>query len=179
MMTVRKKRLQVGFYDFKFVIYSLWNLIIFFTSERQGIIMDFGEKLYSLRTQAKISQLQLAEILGVSRQTVSKWETGNMLPEIDKLIKISDQFHVSTDYLLRKTKPKDASVNLDRLVLKFLGSAQDMDAISKELVEVMRDGVIDEEEGKAIDNIIAALDEIVAVIEEIKRSICYGNKEAE
>lgn len=141
--------------------------------------MTFGEKLYSLRTQAKISQIQLAEILGVSRQTVSKWETGSMLPEIDKLIRISDQFHVSTDYLLRDSKPEKVSANLDRLVLKFLGSAQDMDVISKELVEVMRDGVIDEGEGEQINEIIATLDAIEVVIEEIKRSLCYGNAKAE
>lgn len=141
--------------------------------------MTFGEKLYSLRTQAKISQIQLAEILGVSRQTVSKWETGSMLPEIDKLIRISDQFHVSTDYLLRESKPEKVSANLDRLVLKFLGSAQDMDVISKELVEVMRDGVIDEGEGEQINEIIATLDAIEVVIEEIKRSLCYGNTKAE
>lgn len=141
--------------------------------------MTFGEKLYALRTQAKISQIQLAEILGVSRQTVSKWETGSMLPEIDKLIKISDQFHVSTDYLLRETKPEKVSANMDRLVLRFLGSAQDMDAISKELVEVMRDGVIDEEEGKQIDEIIATLDAIEVVIKEIKKSLCYGSGEVE
>ena len=141
--------------------------------------MTFGEKLYSLRTQAKISQIQLAEILGVSRQTVSKWETGSMLPEIDKLIRISDQFHVSTDYLLRDSKPEKVSANLDRLVLKFLGSAQDMDVISKELVEVMRDGVIDEGEGEQINEIIATLDAIEVVIEEIKRSLCYGNTKAE
>lgn len=141
--------------------------------------MTFGEKLYSLRTQAKISQIQLAEILGVSRQTVSKWETGSMLPEIDKLIRISDQFHVSTDYLLRESKPQKVSANLDRLVLKFLGSAQDMDVISKELVEVMRDGVIDEGEEEQIDEIIATLDAIEVVIEEIKRSLCYGNTKTE
>lgn len=141
--------------------------------------MTFGEKLYSLRTQAKISQIQLAEILGVSRQTVSKWETGSMLPEIDKLIRISDQFHVSTDYLLRESKPEKVSANLDRLVLKFLGSAQDMDVISKELVEVMRDGVIDEEEREQINEIIATLDAIEVVIEEIKRSLCYGSTKAE
>lgn len=141
--------------------------------------MEFGEKLYSLRTKAQISQIKMAEILGVSRQTVSKWETGNMLPEIDKLIKISDQFHVSIDYLLRETKPEKVSANLDRLVLRFLGSAQDMDAISKELVEVMRDGVIDGEEGKQINDIIASLDAIEVVIEEIKRSLCYANAEAE
>lgn len=136
-----------------------------------SFIMTFGEKLYSLRTQAKISQIQLAEILGVSRQTVSKWETGSMLPEIDKLIKISDQFHVSTDYLLRETKPEKVSANLDRLVLRFLGSAQDMNAISQELVDVMRDGIIDGEERMRIGEIVSTLETIQGVIEEIKQNL--------
>lgn len=136
-----------------------------------SFIMTFGEKLYSLRTQAKISQIQLAEILGVSRQTVSKWETGSMLPEIDKLIKISDQFHVSTDYLLRETKPEKVSANLDRLVLRFLGSAQDMNAISQELVDVMRDGIVDGEERMRIGEIVSTLETIQGVIEEIKQNL--------
>lgn len=61
-----------------------------------------------------------------------------MFPEIGKLIKISEHFNLSTDYLLKETRQKDPVANLDRLVLKFLGSAQDMDVISKELFAIMR-----------------------------------------
>lgn len=100
--------------------------------------MEFGEKLYELRNQVQISQIELDEDLGVSRQTVSKWETETMFPEIGKLIKISEHFNLSTDYLLKETRQKDPVANLDRLVLKFLGSAQDMDVISKELFAIMR-----------------------------------------
>lgn len=133
--------------------------------------MEFGEKLYELRNKAQISQIQLAEDLGVSRQTISKWETGTMLPEIGKLIKISERFSVSTDYLLKETPQKDPVANLDRLVLKFLGSAQDMDDISKELVDIIRDGVIDKDERERVQNILITLNEIEQIIDEIRRSL--------
>ena len=62
--------------------------------------MTFGEKLQRLRAQAGLSQDQLAELLDVSRQAVSKWERSEAMPEAEKLVRISRQFGVSTDYLL-------------------------------------------------------------------------------
>ena len=62
--------------------------------------MTFGEKLQALRTRAGLSQDALAEALGVSRQTVSKWERDEAMPETEKLVRISRQFGVSTDCLL-------------------------------------------------------------------------------
>lgn len=62
--------------------------------------MTFGEKLQKLRAQAGLSQDQLAELLDVSRQAVSKWERNEAMPEAEKLVRISRQFSVSTDYLL-------------------------------------------------------------------------------
>lgn len=55
--------------------------------------MKFGENLYSLRKSAKMSQEVLAEKIGVSRQSVSKWENGEAYPEMEKLIKICKIFH--------------------------------------------------------------------------------------
>ena len=48
--------------------------------------MKLHEKIYHLRTEKKLSQGDLAEILGVSRQSVSKWETGASVPDLDKLV---------------------------------------------------------------------------------------------
>ena len=48
--------------------------------------MTFGEKLQKLRTRAGLSQDQLAELLDVSRQAVSKWELGDAVPDTDKLV---------------------------------------------------------------------------------------------
>ena len=56
--------------------------------------MDFGMKLQSLRKEKGLSQEALAEKLHVSRQAVSKWESGAGYPEMDKLILISDLFGV-------------------------------------------------------------------------------------
>lgn len=60
-----------------------------------------SEKLYKLRKESGLSQEQLAEQLKVSRQAISKWESGNAVPESEKLIAISKYFGVSLDYLLR------------------------------------------------------------------------------
>jgi transcriptional regulator with XRE-family HTH domain len=64
--------------------------------------MNLAEKIFSLRKQNNLSQEQLAEKLGVSRQAVSKWEAGQATPDIDKIINISELFGVSTDYLLKE-----------------------------------------------------------------------------
>lgn len=63
--------------------------------------MILSEKLLTLRTKAGLSQEDLAEKLNVSRQSVSKWESGSSIPEIDKILKISEIYGVSTDYLLK------------------------------------------------------------------------------
>lgn len=63
--------------------------------------MTLAEKILTLRTGQNLSQGELAEKLDVSRQSVSKWETGQSVPELDKLIKLADLFGVSVDQLVR------------------------------------------------------------------------------
>ncbi|MCM1388436.1 MAG: helix-turn-helix domain-containing protein [Bacillus sp. (in: Bacteria)] len=63
--------------------------------------MTLGEKIYRLRTQKGLSQETFGEMLGVSRQSVSKWETNQSVPELEKVIAISELFDVTTDYLLK------------------------------------------------------------------------------
>lgn len=62
--------------------------------------MRFGEKVYTLRKRIGWAQEELAFQLGVRRQTVSKWETDFMKPEIDKVVSLSKLFNVSIDTLL-------------------------------------------------------------------------------
>lgn len=62
--------------------------------------MTLGEKITLLRGQNKMSQGDLAEKLEVSRQSVSKWETGASVPELDKLIMMSKLFNVTLDELV-------------------------------------------------------------------------------
>lgn len=64
--------------------------------------MTLAEKILHLRTQQGLSQLELAERLGVSRQSVSKWETGQSVPDLDKLIKLADLFGITVDELVRE-----------------------------------------------------------------------------
>ena len=63
--------------------------------------MILAEKITDLRKKAGWSQEELAEQLGVSRQSVSKWEGGQSLPDMDKIVRMSNLFGVSTDYLLK------------------------------------------------------------------------------
>ena len=63
--------------------------------------MSFEERLYQLRRERGISQEELANIVGVSRQAVQKWESGASQPNMDNLIAISEYFGVTLDYLLR------------------------------------------------------------------------------
>lgn len=65
--------------------------------------MEFCEKLQNLRKGAGMTQLELAEKLMVSRQAISKWETGNAIPDLENIIPICDLFGVSLDYLVRDT----------------------------------------------------------------------------
>ncbi|MCI5512156.1 MAG: helix-turn-helix domain-containing protein [Eubacterium sp.] len=63
--------------------------------------MILGDKITKLRKQNGWSQEELAEKLGISRQSVSKWESGQSMPDIDKIIRMSGLFGISTDYLLK------------------------------------------------------------------------------
>ena len=64
--------------------------------------MTLAEKILSLRTEKGMSQDSLAEKLEVSRQSVSKWETGQSTPDLDKIIRLADLFGVSVDELVRE-----------------------------------------------------------------------------
>ena len=64
--------------------------------------MKLSEKILSLRTAMGLSQGDLAEKLEVSRQSVSTWETGQSVPDLDKIIKLADLFGVSVDELVRE-----------------------------------------------------------------------------
>lgn len=77
--------------------------------------MDFSEKLMTLRKAHNLTQEQLAERLEVSRQSVSKWEGGQAVPELDKIVQLSAVFDVTTDYLLKSSEIDDLSVKTELL----------------------------------------------------------------
>lgn len=61
------------------------------------------DRINLLRKKMGLSQEELANKIGVSRQAVSKWESGQSMPDLDKIIALSDLFGVSTDYILKGT----------------------------------------------------------------------------
>lgn len=63
--------------------------------------MNTADRIQNLRKAKGISQEELADKIGVSRQAVSKWESDQSLPDIDKVILMSDYFEVTTDYILK------------------------------------------------------------------------------
>lgn len=82
--------------------------------------MNLGNRLLNLRKQKGLSQEELADKLGVSRQTISKWETDQSLPDFDKILPLCDIFEISSDELLRgntkenKGKIADLSYALEK-----------------------------------------------------------------
>lgn len=77
--------------------------------------MEFSENLLTLRKAKDLTQEQLAEKLNVSRQSVSKWESGQAAPELDKIVAMSVVFDVTTDYLLKSSEIDDLSVKTEML----------------------------------------------------------------
>ena len=71
-----------------------------------GQLMAISDKILNLRKENGLSQEAFAERLGVSRQSVSKWESGAAMPDIDKIVSISEIFGVTTDYLLKEDTPE-------------------------------------------------------------------------
>lgn len=65
--------------------------------------MNLSEKIMDLRKRSGWSQEELAEQLGISRQSVSKWETGESVPDLERIIRMSELWNVSTDYLLKES----------------------------------------------------------------------------
>lgn len=69
---------------------------------------DIGSKIKNARLEKKITQEQVAELLGVSRQTISNWENAKSYPDIISVIKMSECYDVSLDYLLKGEQKMDS-----------------------------------------------------------------------
>ena len=62
--------------------------------------MTIGDRLLKLRKERNLSQEELANVLDVSRQTISKWETNQSMPDFDKIVPLCNYFNITTDELL-------------------------------------------------------------------------------
>ena len=69
--------------------------------------MEFSQRLYELRRKAGLSQEELANLVGVTRQAVQKWESGASKPDLDNITALAGYFQVSLDYLIagREAEP--------------------------------------------------------------------------
>lgn len=96
--------------------------------------MKIAEQIYKLRTAAKMTQEQLAETLHVSRQSVQKWENGQTVPELSKLIEISECFGISLDALILEREPRVVEdMKYDKLIKPSYARMQDWDLYSSDL----------------------------------------------
>ncbi len=84
--------------------------------------MTIGEKIAKFRTAAGISQEQLAEKIGVSRQSVSKWEVDQALPQIDKVLQLCDLFGIAADELLRSQIEVNCGNQAEKKGNKYFGT---------------------------------------------------------
>ena len=71
--------------------------------------MELNERIASVRKAAGLTQEQLGELVGVSRQAVSKWESGQAVPDALTITALCQKLHVSADYLLLGVDPDTAS----------------------------------------------------------------------
>lgn len=79
--------------------------------------MSLGERIYKLRTEKEMSQGDLADALEVSRQSISKWETNGSVPELDKLVKLSEIFGISLDELVLDKKQTEQTTESEPQVI--------------------------------------------------------------
>ena len=93
---------------------------------KEASIMLIADKIYKLRKEMDISQEELAEKLGVSRQSISKWESAMSIPDMNRIIELSNYFGVSTDYLLKddvetfETQIDQENIKLKRLTIEYV-----------------------------------------------------------
>ena len=103
--------------------------------------MSIGEKIVEARRAKNLTQEQLAELLGVTRQSISRWEQNQAYPEMEKILRLSDILEVSCDYLLKEnvTKKDYTTVNKGksfmqtRLLKGMMGKKVKIDLLDGEI----------------------------------------------
>ena len=98
--------------------------------------MTFGEKVQRLRKQQGWSQEELAERIPISRQAVSKWESGAAVPDVENVVAIGKLFGVSTDYLLHDDYAADADIPAVRHREEELKKQRNRDAAMMVLIGI-------------------------------------------
>ena len=110
--------------------------------------MEFSERLKESRTQARLTQVEIAEVLGISQPAYASWERGTKKPTQENLVKIAQILNVSVDYLVGNSEEK--ADELDNIELLFRMNSKGLTeaektVFKKELIQFM------EERKKAFD----------------------------
>ena len=85
-------------------------------AEQEKKTVDIGQKIYEIRKSEGLSQTEFAEKFHVTRQTVSNWEHGKNYPDMEILIKISDEYGITFDELIKSDKELIRSIDRNRRV---------------------------------------------------------------
>lgn len=119
--------------------------------------MSFNEQLTKLRKRNNITQIELANLMNVKQYVISSWETGRSEPNISQIIKLSDIFKISTDYLLDRhiiiTNSEDEFNNVIENINKDI-----KDDFAKDLIKIFED--IPNNKKEKIINIVKEIKEL-------------------
>ena len=119
--------------------------------------MGFKEQLTKLRKRNNITQIELANLMNVKQYVISSWETGRSEPNISQIIKLSDIFKISTDYLLDRHIIITNSENEFNKVIENINK-DIKDDFTKNLIEIFED--IPNNKKEKIINIVKEIKEL-------------------
>lgn len=130
----------------------------------------------SQRNEQLSSREKAAEVLGIDRTRLSRIELGVSVPypeEVLAMSKVYDVPELCNGYCsgacpigMETVRPVSTD-GLDRLILQFLGSSKEMEEISEQLIEITADGIVDETEEEAFDNILGELEKMSVNIQSL------------
>ena len=106
--------------------------------------MEFSERLKDLRKQARLTQVDVAEKLGISQPAYASWERGAKKPTQDNLVKIAQILNVSVDYLVGNSDEENTNKELEDIELLFRMNSngltdEEKEIFRKELIEFMEE----------------------------------------
>lgn len=119
--------------------------------------MSFNDQLTKLRKRNNITQIELANLMNVKQYVISSWETGRSEPNISQIIKLSDIFKISTDYLLDRHIIITNSENEFNKVIENINK-DIKDDFTKNLIEIFED--IPNNKKEKIINIVKEIKEL-------------------
>ena len=126
-----------------------------------------AKNIYILRKQKGLTQEQLAEIMGVSYQAVSKWENEKSLPDVSVIPLLADTFGCSIDTLF--SRQNDVLIgNLKEITIEMLASLTSLEEKKRRILEIARDGKVDESELEDFVFIQKELERISATVEALQ-----------